>query len=243
MVESGGILEVTLTNVELDEKTVTQYPGLEPGTHIWLTVSDTGCGISPEHIDRIFDPFFTTKEVGKGTGMGLAIVHGIAKSHEGEVSVISKPGKGTAFNILFPVVEREIIPESEISEELPTGDERILFIDDEISIVKMGRQILERLGYKPEIRTNPVEALELFRSNPDRFDLVITDMTMPQMTGDKLAEEVMTIRPDMPVILCTGFSEIIDEEKARETGIKAFVMKPIVMSEIANTIRKVLDDK
>ena len=187
--------------------------------------------------------YFNTKEVGEGWGMGLAVAQGIIEKHRGKITVTSELEKGTTFNVLLPVISSEIVSEIEPHESFPRGNERILFIDDEISIVKMGQQILERLGYKPEIKTNPVEALELFRSNPDRFDLVITDMTMPQMTGDKLAEDVMTIRPDMPIILCTGFSEVTDEEKAREIGIKAFAMKPIAMDEIANTIRKVLDDK
>ena len=160
------------------------------------------------------------------------MIHGIIKGHGASVSVQSQPGKGTTFSIFFPVVETV--------DQLSTGSEKILFVDDEESMVKMGQQILERLGYKPEIRTNPVKALELFRSDPDLFDLVITDMTMPQMSGETLAKEILNIRPDMPVILCTGFSEKVNEESAKEMGISAFVLKPIVMRDIAHTIRKVL---
>ena len=181
---NGGVLEIKLENVKLGEAATSNSPDLNPGRYLNLTVSDTGYGINPKDIDRIFDPYFTTKEVGRGTGMGLAVIHGILRGHGASVSVQSQPGKGTTFTIFFPVVKADAIVETETVEELSTGSERILFVDDEESIVKMGQQILERLGYKPEIRTNPIEALELFRSDPDLFDLLITDMTMPQMSGD-----------------------------------------------------------
>ena len=181
---NGGVLEVKLENAKLDDAATSNSPDLNPGHYLNLTVRDTGYGINPKDIDRIFDPYFTTKEVGRGTGMGLAVIHGILRGHGASVSVQSQPGKGTTFTIFFPVVKADAIVETETVEELSTGSERILFVDDEESIVKMGQQILERLGYKPEIRTNPIEALELFRSDPDLFDLLITDMTMPQMSGD-----------------------------------------------------------
>ena len=240
---NGGVLEIKLENVKLGEAATSNSPDLNPGRYLNLTVSDTGYGINPKDIDRIFDPYFTTKEVGRGTGMGLAVIHGIIKGHGASVSVQSQPGKGTTFSIFFPVVEADAIVETETVNRLSTGSEKILFVDDEESMIKMGQQILGRLGYKPEIRANPVEALELFRSDPDLFDLVITDMTMPQMSGDKLAKEILNIRPDMPVILCTGFSEKVNEESAKEMGISAFVLKPIVMRDIAHTIRMVLDKK
>ena len=238
---NGGVLEIKLENVKLGEAATSNSPDLNPGRYLNLTVSDTGYGINPKDIDRIFDPYFTTKEVGRGTGMGLAVIHGIIKGHGASVSVQSQPGKGTTFSIFFPVVEADAIVETETVNRLSTGSEKILFVDDEESMIKMGQQILGRLGYKPEIRTNPVEALELFRSDPDLFDLVITDMTMPQMSGDTLAKEILNIRPDMPIILCTGFSEKVNEESAKEMGISAFVLKPIVMRDIAHTIRMVLD--
>ena len=239
----GGMLEVSLKNVELDEDTSAQYPDLDPGRYVNLTVSDTGQGINPEFKDRIFDPYFTTKEVGKGTGMGLSVVHGIVKSHGGAISVDSEFGRGTAFSIFFPVVEEEAVIETDTIEELPTGSERILFVDDEESMVYIGRNRLERFGYKIEAKTSPVEALELFRNNADQFDLVITDMTMPQMTGVQLAQKLLEIRPDIPIIICTGFSAKVDGEKAKKIGIRQYIEKPLNRSDLAKLVRKVLDEK
>ena len=216
----GGILEISLKNVYLDEQRAAQHPDLTQGRYVNLKVSDTGQGISAREMHRIFDPYFTTKDVGKGTGMGLSVVHGIVKSHEGTISVQSQYGQGTTFSIFFPVVEEPVVIETEPVEDLPTGNERILFVDDEKSILYAGRNTLERLGYQVEVRQNPVEALELFRANPDQFDLVITDMTMPKMTGDRLVQKILKIRPDMPIIISTGFHENIDEEKARQIGIR-----------------------
>lgn len=237
----GGIIEVTLENVKLNQDNTAQYKDLTPGWYVNLTVRDTGHGISPKEMNRIFDPYFTTKELGKGTGMGLSVVHGIVKGHNGLITVESEPGKGSSFSIFFPAIEKEAIVETEPGEDLPTGDERILFIDDEPSIVKMGHQILERLGYNVESATSPIEALNLFGSKPDQFDLVITDLTMPEMTGDKLLKEIINIRPDIPVILCTGFSEKIDEKKANAIGAAQYIEKPINQRDFAFKIRKVLD--
>jgi len=241
MDEHGGVLKVTLKNVEFEN----QDAGLDvkPGCYVALTVSDTGHGIKPEIIDRIFDPYFTTKEIDTGTGMGLSVIHGIVRSYDGIITVTSELGKGSVFEVLLPVIEAETKQKVKEPEALPTGTERILFVDDEPSLVNMVRQILERLGYEVETKINPVEALELFRSGPDRFDLVINDMTMPKMTGKRLAKEILDIRPDMPIILCTGYHEKISEEKARGLGIKAFVMKPFVTHNFAFTVRKVLDEK
>ena len=236
----GGVLEISLRNTELDEDITARDPNLEPGRYVNLTVRDTGRGISPEAINRIYDPYFTTKEVGKGAGMGLAVVHGIVMKHNGAIFVESELEKGTTFNLFFPASEREPISEILIDEDLPVGKERILFIDDEESIVYVGRNRLERLGYQVETKTNPVEALEVFRDKPDRFDLVITDMTMPQMTGDFLVKEILRIRPDMPTILCTGFSEKIDEGKAKEIGIRQYIEKPVNRSDLAKMVRKAL---
>ena len=237
----GGILEVSLKNVAFDKESPIQFHDFNPGRYVNLTISDTGHGIHQKNIDRIFDPYFTTKEVGKGTGMGLAVVHGIVTGHDGTILVQSEPGKGTTFSIFFPIIEQEAVVETKTVEKLPAGNEKILLLDDETSIVNMTRQMLERLGYEVDTQTSPVETLALFRSKPDRFDLIITDMTMAQMTGDKLAEEILKIRPDMPIILCTGFSEKITEEKAKQLGIKAFVMKPLVKRDLAVTVRQVLD--
>jgi PAS domain S-box-containing protein len=238
----GGILEVRLKNVEVDEDEAAKYPELMPGRYVNLTVSDTGQGITHELKDRIFDPYFTTKEIGKGTGMGLSVVHGIVKSHQGAIFVDSDFGHGTTFSLFFPVVKEEAIPDLEIDENLPEGNERILLVDDEESIVYIGRLRLERLGYEVETVMNPVEALELFRAGPDRFDLVITDMTMPQMNGDQFITEVLKIHPKMPTILCTGFNEKIDEERAMTIGICKYIEKPINGNKFAKVVRKVLDE-
>jgi len=241
MAETGGTLEVKLENVEIREDEATPYQGLLPGVYVRLTVSDTGHGIESQLIDRIFEPYFTTKEVGEGTGLGLAVVHGIVKSHGGAITADSVSGKGTTFTVLLPSVCGEIKNESEACEPPPTGKERILFVDDESALAKLGEQMLGRLGYEVVSTTSSMEALELFRIEPDQFDLVITDTTMPDMTGDRLAHKLMEVRPDIPVILCTGYSERICEKGAMAIGIRAFVVKPVVKSEIAETIRKVLD--
>jgi len=242
MQEKGGKLGVNIIDVNLDSEFINRHHDMNPGPYIKLTVSDTGCGMPPEVVDRIFDPFFTTKEKGEGTGMGLSVVHGIIKSFGGTITVDSEVDKGSTFNVYIPVIEAEAVPEVESVETLLVGNESILFVDDEDLQVDLGKQMLERLGYKVVARTSSIEALELFRIKPNDFDLVITDMTMPSMTGDALAQQLMLIRPDIPIILCTGYSELISEEKASKIGIRAFVMKPIVMKDIAETIRKVLDE-
>ena len=239
----GGIIEVVLKNAALNENATAKYPDLNPGQYVNLTVSDTGHGISKEDIDRIFDPYYTTKDVGKGTGMGLAVVHSIVKEHHGIITVKSKPGKGTTFSIFFPSVEKDVVEESEPADRLPMGNEKILFIDDEPSIVSIARQRLERLGYDVDAKMSPLEALELFRSKPDQFDLVITDLTMPKMTGDKLVQEILNIRPDIPIILCTGFSEKIDEKNATTLAAADYIEKPIDQYDFAFKVRKVLDKK
>jgi PAS domain S-box-containing protein len=242
MEEAGGVLEVELLDQALSEDEVGKYEGLTPGRYVRLTVSDTGPGIDPNILDRIFDPYFTTKGIGAGTGMGLSVVQGIVKSHHGNVQVETEVGKGTSFHVLLPLTEEESTATNSI-EEFPTGNERILFVDDEAAIARMGQQILERLGYQVESKTNPVEALSLFRKNPDRFDMVITDMTMPQMTGEALARGLLAMRPDIRIVMCTGYSRIMDEEKAHALGIGGFVMKPLSKSDMARTVRKVLDEK
>ena len=239
----GGILEVNIKNAYLDNDAAAQVPDLRPGPYVTLTVSDTGHGMNPELKNRIFDPYFTTKEVGKGTGMGLSVVHGIVKSHGAAILVDSKLGSGTRFRIFFPAVEEEAGIETKTEKELPTGSERILLVDDEESILYVGRNRLERLGYRVETKMSPVQALESFRANPDRFDLVITDMTMTQMTGDQLVKEILKIRPDVPTILCTGFNEKIDEDKAKEMGIRQYIEKPVKRRDLAKRVRQVLDEK
>jgi len=241
MREAGGELTISLNDELLDSEDAGKYSDLNPGSYLRLTVSDTGHGIEPEVMNQIFEPYFTTKNVGEGTGMGLAMIHGIVKSYGGDITVESEPGKGTTFHVLLPRIEADVSPIAEHKIEIPKGSERILFVDDEKVAVDAFQQMLENLGYKVTARTSSIEALEAFRHNPDAFDLVITDMTMPNMTGKELAKELMAIRSDIPIVLCTGFSEQIDKDKAKAIGISAFVMKPIVMHEIAVTIREVLD--
>jgi signal transduction histidine kinase/ActR/RegA family two-component response regulator len=241
MEQTGGNLKVIVEKMILDDHSAKTYSNLEGGNYVKVIVSDTGPGISPKIIDQIFDPYFTTKEIGKGSGMGLAVVHGIVKNHGGAISVESSPGKGTKFSMLFPLVQQEPVVETPKIQEIPRGSETILFVDDEVSIVKMAQRMFGRLGYKVETATTPQDALEKFGLNPDHFDLIITDMTMPRMTGMKLSEALMAIRPDIPIIICTGHSTLVDKEKAKELGLAAFLMKPIDISKTAQTIRKVLD--
>ena len=241
--ETGGIIEIEIQNIILKENSFSSTFDLIPGNYLKITVSDTGQGILPDVIDRIFDPYFTTKGIGKGSGMGLAVVHGIIKSHNGAISVESNIGKGTTFIILLPVIEKEAVEHAEPVELFPTGSERILFVDDEEAMTYVGKYRLEGLGYHVDTTTNPVEALELFHANHNQFDLVITDMTMPQMTGDRLVKEILKIRPDMPTILCTGFSENMDEKKAKEIGACQYIEKPFNRSVLASMVRKALDER
>jgi len=241
--DNGGQLKIDLSDVMLDGSFIEQHPYLSPGGFIKLSIADDGHGMEKSILDRIFDPFFTTKERGEGTGMGLAVVLGIIKSHGGTITVDSEVGKGSVFDVFLPVIKREVDHEVRTKAPIPTGTERILFIDDEKALVDLGRQILERLGYTVTVRTSSVEALELFMEHPEKFDLVITDMTMPNMTGDDLAGKLLNVRTDIPIILCTGYSEKISREKAQSLGIKEFILKPIVMRELARIVRSVLDDE
>ncbi len=242
MEESGGKLSITLKEVKLTIEDL-KDPAMDPGPHICLMVADNGQGMKQNIIDRIFDPYFTTKEMGKGTGLGLAVIHGIVKDYGGYISVYSEPGKGSEFKIYLPVIQSSKA-EGKIETNLPLqrGTERVLLVDDQDLVLQMERTILERLGYQVTVQTNSIDALELFRAKSDDFDLVITDMTMPDMTGDKLACELIKIRSDIPVILCTGFSETMSEEKAAYLGIKGFLLKPILTKDLSQKIREVLDE-
>jgi PAS domain S-box-containing protein len=241
MREEGGVLEVKLVNIELEADFMVDHPDMKPGTFINLTISDTGCGMSAQVLDRIFDPFFTTKKTGEGTGMGLSVVHGIVRAMNGTITAYSEPGQGSTFKVYFPVIEKRLEPQVSNVEAVPTGNERILFIDDEPALAEIGKKTLETLGYDVTTRTSSIEALELFKTRPDRFDLVITDMTMPNMAGDILAGELIRIRPEILVILCTGYSAKVNEQQAMAMGIRAFVWKPVMTREIATTVRKVFD--
>ncbi|MFC1523781.1 ATP-binding protein [Thermodesulfobacteriota bacterium] len=241
MEESGGVLEVRLGCTDLFPDDLTDDLDVEPGSYIKLTVSDTGKGIEKKIVDKIFDPYFTTKDVGKGTGLGLSVIYGIVKSYDGLIRVESEVGKGATFHVFIPVAKEEQYPEPEKIEAVPEGDEHILFVDDEKMVVEVGKEKLGKRGYSVTTRCSSIEALELFRANPERFDLVITDYVMPGMNGADLSRELMKIRSDIPIILCTGFSNKFSAETAQSIGIKGFVMKPIVIHQLEMTIRNILD--
>ncbi len=239
----NGLITIELTNTRLDQESARPYPRLGPGQYVRLVVADNGCGMDAATLDRIFDPYFTTKEIGKGTGIGLAVVHGIVERHEGAISVVSQPHEGTAFTLLFPAHEASPKEKSKMDQVAPRGDECILFVDDELSILKLGKKRLEKLGYTVQGAVDPLEALEMFKAAPDQFDMVITDMTMPKMTGEQLAAAILQIRPNMPIMLCTGYGEAFFEEEARKIGVSSFAMKPIDKTDFAIRVRKALDRK
>ncbi len=239
---SGGTLTFSLHRKPAPFAPAGGWPGEERSESLQLSVIDTGCGIEPEIINRIFDPYFTTKEVGKGTGMGLAMVHGIIKSYDGSISCESTVGKGTAFHIVLPATESRLPDNISSPKQAPKGNEHILLVDDEDILVQMGKAMLSRLGYKVTASNSSLDALVAFQSQPDNFDLVITDQTMPGMTGVDLAKRLLQIRPDLPIILCTGFSSIVSEEKAKSCGIKGFCLKPLTKKDLSVKIRSLLDD-
>jgi len=246
MEEKGGRLGVSLKQIRLEADSplfpASASPELAPGEYALLTVSDTGTGIEKEVLGKIFDPYFTTKQIGRGTGLGLSVVHGIVKKHGGDIRVDSEVGKGSTFRVYLPVFDPGVESESPLKVvAAEAGCERILLVDDEELIVGIEKPMLERLGYQVEAHTGSREALAVFRANPDAFDLLITDMTMPHMTGLQLAREAISIRPGMPVIICSGFSDDIGEQNAGALGIKGFLFKPIAKSEMAQLVRKVLD--
>jgi len=238
MRESGGTLHIALKEIRLEVDNFSST--LTSGDYLQLSVTDTGHGMTAEVMDRIFEPYFTTKKTGEGTGMGLSVVHGIVKSHGGEIAVTSEPVKGTTFDIYLPLTKNS--PASGVKTQTQTngGCEHILFVDDERDLVEMGKQMLEKMGYQVTISTSSIEALEIFNNSPLQFDLVITDQTMPLMTGTQLTRELLQIRPDIPVLLCTGFSESVNKENFRNMGIGSFIMKPIIKKELAHIIRELL---
>ncbi len=240
MRETGGALSVELKQYEMDYRSIAVYPELRPGPYLRLSVKDTGHGMDKITIERIFDPFFTTKERGEGTGLGLAVVYGIVKELKGAIRVESEKGRGTSFSIFLPRIQR--LPKADAAEvrPIPGGTEVMLLVDDEEGLLKAQRKIFERLGYKVEIHSRSLDALEAFKRNPGHYDIVITDQTMPKMTGAQLARELIAIKPDLPIILCTGFSDVISEDEAKSIGIKEFIMKPIVVSEVACKVRELL---
>jgi signal transduction histidine kinase len=244
MMDRGGVLEVRLTETFVaEEDSPLQTAGVRPGRFLRLTVQDTGHGMTPEVTKRAFEPYFTTKEKGVGTGMGLAVVHGIVKNHGGAIRLNSSPGQGTAVEVDFPITEGQVESEAKNHGQLLRGRERILFVDDDPSLVDIASRTLTQLGYAVCTATNGREALEVFLRHSHEFDLVITDMTMPVMTGDRLAEALMEMKPGLPVVLCTGFSESISEERAKALGIREFVLKPLSMAGTAELVRRTLDER
>jgi CheY-like chemotaxis protein len=239
--ERAGVVEIELQGLDIGPENRDGFPDLDLGRYVRLSVKDTGQGIPSDIQARIFDPYFTTKEKGVGTGLGLAVVHGIVKKSNGTIRVESEIGKGSVFQVYLPQVDLSASKPAEYPAIPRGGSERILFVDDEKMLVDVGEQILRRLGYDVVSRTSPLEALELFKARPKDFDLVISDQTMPGMTGDALASELMKLNPEIPVILCTGYSQMIDQRRAKEKGIRALVMKPILISQIAGAIRAVLE--
>ncbi|MHC1728246.1 MAG: PAS domain S-box protein [Syntrophobacteraceae bacterium] len=243
MRETGGVLSIALAKVNIGSTPGAGIPDLEDGSYLRLSVSDTGHGMDEKIRQRIFDPYFTTKGQDEGTGLGLAVVYGIVKGLSGGITVSSNPGVGTTFQVFFPITETSDTASLAVPGRLPTGKGRILVVDDEKHVVEMLKEMLEQLGYEVALRYSSADALGAFQAQPQRFDLVITDQTMPHMTGTDLAKEILKIRPDIPIILCTGFSANLDEAKARKMGIKALLMKPVPLQQLAEKIHEVLNQK
>ena len=241
MREKGGILEISAS--ELSIKAGTPAARLRPGKYVLLTVSDTGKGMDRVLLERIFEPYFTTKGQEEGAGLGLAVVHGIIAAHGGDISVYSEPSMGTSFKIYLPVINEERPREQDNATEIPKGSEKILFVDDEEPLIEVSLQLLQHLGYTVETRTNGRDALERLNAGPDDFDLIITDNSMPGMTGIELAQKIRAIRADIPIILCTGLSNPMSTIQARDAGIVGFLMKPLILQNLACTVRSALDGK
>ena len=249
MEDTGGELKVSLEKIELGKLDLINSD-MEPGTYACLKVVDEGMGINKDSIEKIFDPYFSTKSQNKGSGMGLSLVHDIVKNMKGGIQVFSKPGKGTQFHVYLPLVknssEQQIIQKKgpvPVPVPVKGGTERILIVDDEKVIIKLEKKMLEGMGYQVTSYSSSLEALDAFRVNPDKFDMIITDMAMPNMAGDKLSTEMLKIRPDIPILLCTGFSEILSEENMASIGIKGFMLKPVATEDFAQKIREILDEK
>jgi PAS domain S-box-containing protein len=241
MREKGGVLRIELSDYSVSPSREDEL-GMKPGLYMRLSVADTGEGIPAEILGRVFDPFFTTKNLGEASGLGLSVVHGIVKQHGGHITVMSELGKGSVFTVYIPKVTGKSSENAVAGENTPGGTERVLFVDDEEALVEMGRELLEDLGYQVTATTSSTEALAAFRTDPSRFDLVITDQTMPDITGVELAKEILALRPELPIIMCTGFSDLVDAGIAQAVGIKAFAIKPLTKRETAKTIRQVLDE-
>ena len=240
MREDGGTLTIGLSSVTLGSDSLPE-DNMKPGRYVKLTVKDTGAGIAPDVQRRMFEPFFTTKEQSQGTGMGLSVVYGIVRAYNGAIEVESVVGEGAKFTILLPQSDVSLPAETAGEETSCSKAESVLFVDDEPAIVEMAEMMLKRMGCRVTAFTDPLKALKAFMEDPAAFDLIITDQTMPEMTGVALAREVLAVRKEMPIILCTGFSETVSPEKAAKAGIRAFVMKPVTKKDMAQAIRRVLE--
>jgi PAS domain S-box-containing protein len=243
MEEEGGALEIDLVDIDFAPDSPVLEPDMMPGEYVQLVVKDTGAGMSPDVMRRAFEPFFTTRVRGKGTGMGLAVVYGIVKNLQGMITVESEAGKGSTFRVSLPKIKTGVKEEQTLAAQTPGGKESILFVDDEEMLTEWGQAMLERLGYAVTALTDSTEALKLFSSDPSRFDLVITDQTMPKLTGLNLARKLLEVQNNIPIIICTGHSDGVPPEKAREVGIKEFLIKPIGKQQLATVVRSVLDTK
>jgi CheY-like chemotaxis protein len=240
MIETGGTLSIHLT-ASKPGNGILKNKKIPAEEYICLKIKDTGIGIAKDILPNIFDPYFTTTGNDKGTGLGLSVVHGIVKNTRGEIFVHSVPEQGTCFEIYLPVIEDTLSEAAAAPLDIPKGSERILLVDDEFHVTKIETRMLEHLGYQVTTSNDSKEALDLFLSQPDRFDILITDLTMPGLNGAQLSKKILEDCPDFPIIMCTGFSETLDEKTAKALGIKSFLMKPVILSDLAHTIRKILD--
>ena len=242
MRETGGILTVSLQEIDITGDDFIPGIDLSPGKYLQIEVTDTGQGMDAETQKRIFDPYFTTKKTQEGTGLGLAVVHGIILSHHGQIAVYSEEGKGTSFHVYLPLVEESRQTKGEIDEQavIQGKNEHILFVDDEEKLVHVAEESFPVSGYQITAHTNPLIALENFKKQPDKYDIIITDMTMPGMTGIELADKIKKMRPDMPIILCTGYSELVSREEVLSTGIKKYLQKPVTMKTLVKIVGEIL---
>ncbi|MBN2302702.1 MAG: response regulator, partial [Lentisphaerae bacterium] len=237
------VLEVRTANFVHDRRSKSKYQGLVSGQYMEIAVSDTGTGIDAETLGKIFQPFFTTKAKGEGTGMGLSVVEGIIRSFKGSIAVESQLGVGSTFYVALPTMEKmaEDSNGEEVLQELPKGTEKILIVDDEMDILSMEEDMLLSLGYRTVCAQTAADALRLYKEDPDSFDLVLTDQVMPEMKGAELVETLLTITPDLPIVFCTGFSEDFTREEAMAIGVKEFLVKPIIIADLASSVRHALD--
>jgi CheY-like chemotaxis protein len=243
MEKSGGVLTIELKQVKVDGLTVQFYPNLEEKEYVRLTVSDTGMGMDDETLDRIFEPFYTTKDIDKGTGLGLSVVHGIVRSHHGDIVVYSEPGKGSTFHVYLPVQKTEVKTSEEKEQKIQGGDETILVVDDEEIVTDVLQKMLKQIGYQVSVRNSSIEALKIFHQQVKKYDLIISDLTMPNMTGLELAKEVHQVRGDLPIVIMTGYGENITGDIVKHYGISKIMGKPIEMEKLALVIRQILDKK